>query len=348
MEGCSVVCLSDYAKGMLTPALIRQVISAAGAQRKIVVVDPKGGDYERYRGATLITPNRVELGHATRMPVGSDEEIVAAARRLIEEHGCGSVLTTRSEQGMTLVSTEGAVHIPAMVREVFDVSGAGDTVVAVLAASLAVNATLEEAALLANIAAGIVVSKVGTACVHPGEIRAALLGQHAASDYSKVVSATEAAERVDRWRRLGHRIGFTNGCFDLLHPGHVSLLAQAREQCGKLVVGLNTDASVSRLKGETRPIQSELARATVLASLSAVDMVVMFDDDTPIRLIEAIRPDVLVKGADYAIADVVGREFVEANGGKVVLATLLDDQSTTSIVKRMESADGTLAMAASR
>lgn len=336
LASCGLLILSDYGKGLLEPELIEKLIAAARAAGKPAIVDPKGTDYRRYRGAALITPNRAELHSATGMPVGGDDEIVAAARRLIETCGVENVLVTRSEDGMTLVAGNGEVeHIGAAAREVFDVSGAGDTVVAILACGLAAGAPLSTAARLANVAAGLVVGKVGTAVAHVEELLSELLEEQAESDHEKVASLSDALEVVAGWRRAGRRIGFTNGCFDLLHPGHVSLLAQARRACDRLVVGLNADSSVRRLKGPERPVQNELARAAVLASLTSVDLVVLFSEDTPIKLIEAIRPDVLVKGADYTVATVVGADVVQSYGGEVMLAGLIPEQSTTRLVRRM-------------
>lgn len=330
------VVLSDYGKGVLTRRVIREVIEGAQAASRPVVVDPKGHDYSIYAGATLVTPNRKELHEATTMPVGDDDEIVAAARRLIADCAIANVLVTRSQDGMTLVTREGAVHhLPAEAREVFDVSGAGDTVVAAMAAAIASGAPLAEAAKLANVAAGIVVGKVGTAVVYASDLVEALHQSETNILEAKVAGLTAAIDQVARWRHKGQKVGFTNGCFDLLHPGHVSLLTQARSQCDRLVVGLNSDASVKRLKGETRPIQTEASRATVLASLASVDLVVIFGEDTPYELIAALHPDVLVKGADYTVEQVVGADLVQGWGGKVVLANLAEGHSTTATIARM-------------
>lgn len=333
---CTLLVLSDYGKGVLTPDLIGRLIAAAQAAGKPVIVDPKGRDYQRYRGATLVTPNRTELHNATGMPVDSDERVVAAARHLIETCGIANVLVTRSEDGMSLVTGDGQVeHIAAAAREVFDVSGAGDTAIALLACGLAAGVPLSAAARLANVAAGLVVGKVGTAVVHVEELLQEMLEEQAEHDHEKVASLPDAQGIIGQWRRAGYRIGFTNGCFDLLHPGHVSLLAQARRTCDRLVVGLNADSSVRRLKGPERPLQSELSRAIVLSSLASVDLVVLFSEDTPITLIEAIRPDVLIKGADYTVETVVGADLVQSYGGKVMLAELVAEQSTTRLVHRM-------------
>ncbi|EME71535.1 ADP-heptose synthase [Paramagnetospirillum caucaseum] len=331
-----VVVLSDYGKGVLAEPIAAELIRRAKAAGKQVIIDPKGTDYTIYAGATLVTPNRKELHEATGMAVDSDEQVVAAARQLIEACGFEAVLVTRSQDGMTLVRADGQInHLPAEAREVFDVSGAGDTVVATLAAALASGASLPEAAHLANVAAGIVVGKVGTAVAYANELVVALHHEDLTLGESKIVPVDVAAELVDRWRRKGQKVGFTNGCFDLLHPGHVSILAQAKAACDRLVVGLNSDASVQRLKGPTRPVQSEASRATVLSSLATVDLVVIFGEDTPLEVICELKPDVLVKGADYTIDKVVGADEVQSWGGKVVLAELVDGQSTTNTIRKM-------------
>ena len=327
--------LSDYAKGVLADGLAAEIIAAARDAGHTVVVDPKGADYARYRGASLIKPNRRELGEATKLPVASEAEVAAAARALIAEHGFGAVLVSLGQEGMLLAEASGATQkLGAEAREVYDVSGAGDTVVAVLAAALAAGAGAADAARLANVAAGIVVGKVGTAVVHGNELVETLVDRDALAT-RKVLPLALALDHVARWRRNGLRIGFTNGCFDLLHPGHVSLLSQARALCDRLVVGLNSDASVVRLKGTGRPVQNEQARAAVLASLASVDLVVLFEEDTPLGLIAELKPEVLVKGADYRLDEVVGAEIVEAYGGKVVLAELLPGYSTTATIARL-------------
>lgn len=335
-----VLVLSDYGKGVLTAQLTTKLIQAARAANCPVIVDPKGRDYARYCGATLVTPNRQELHQATGMPVDTDQAIVEAASRLITDFGFEAVLATRSEQGMTLVTREGQVkHLLAEAREVYDVSGAGDTAVATLAAGLAAQLPLAAAAQLANIAAGVVVGKVGTATVRADELSRALRGGRDTSSLpAKVLTRSEAREVVERWRVAGLKVGFTNGCFDLLHPGHVSLLQQAGACCERLIVGLNSDACVRKLKGPQRPLQTESARATVLAALESVALVVIFDEETPAELIEALRPDVLVKGADYTLEQVVGASFVQSYGGEVVLVDLVPQQSTTSLATKLRAA----------
>jgi D-beta-D-heptose 7-phosphate kinase/D-beta-D-heptose 1-phosphate adenosyltransferase len=331
----SVTVLSDYRKGVFAGDTAARVIAVARAAGKRVVVDPKGSDWSAYAGADVLTPNRRELGEGSGMPVETEEQIVAASRALMARLQLGAVLTTRAEDGMTLV-WEGGLrvrHFPAEAAEVFDVSGAGDTVVAVLAAGLATGLALPVAARVANIAAGIVVGKIGTAVARPEEMLERVAPGTA--PLRKVMTRDQAAEHVERWRRLGYSVGFTNGCFDLLHPGHVHLLRQARAACDRLVVGLNSDASVRRLKGANRPVQGEAARAAVLASLADIDAVVVFEEDTPEALLRLLRPDVLVKGADYRLDQVVGRELVESYGGRVLLAELLPGNSTTATIARL-------------
>jgi D-beta-D-heptose 7-phosphate kinase/D-beta-D-heptose 1-phosphate adenosyltransferase len=329
------VVLSDYAKGTLTPRVVRAVIDAANQAGVPVVVDPKGRDYAVYCGATLITPNRQELADAMHRAAETDEQIATAATDLGKALGTKAVLVTRSEDGMTLVGAGAPVHVPAYPVRVRDVSGAGDTVVAVLAAMLALKADFESAMRAANAAAAVVVGKRGTATLSIAELRSRILPAASLAPEEKIVFDWGLLdEHLAQWRRAGLRIGFTNGCFDLLHPGHIRLLAGARAACDRLVVGLNGDASVTRLKGPGRPVQPVAARAEVLAALEAVDLVVVFDEDTPEQLIARVKPSVLVKGADYARDQVVGREIVEAFGGEVILIDLVPGHSTSAMVER--------------
>lgn len=335
------VILSDYGKGMLTDALIAAVVERAQAKGLPLVVDPKGRDYRRYRGASLITPNRRELAEGTALPTGDDADVEAACRHLIASCGIAGVLATRSEQGMTLVEGDApAQHFRAAARAVFDVSGAGDTVVAVIAAALAVGAPAAAAAVLANAAGGIVVAKAGTATATGDEIRGAVGLAEAAHPSAPILRFPTDGARIDAliagWRSAGAAVSFTNGCFDILHPGHVSLIRQARATGDRLVIGLNTDASVRGLKGPDRPINDEVARAAVLSALADVDAVILFGEQTPFDLIRRLLPDTLVKGADYPTKEaVVGWDVVEAAGGRVVLADLVPGQSTTATVDRL-------------
>lgn len=335
LDAKDVLVLSDYGKGVLTPAVLAAAISAARGKGLPVVIDPKGRDYARYAGADVVTPNRKELGEATGLPVENDEEIVAAARALIMQHGIGAVVVTRAQAGMSVVTAGGVTHLKAEAREVFDVSGAGDTVVSTLAAALGSGLSLPEAAALANSAAGIVVGKVGTAVVHGDELAAKLRERELSALEAKIAGLESARDIVEAWRARGLSVGFTNGCFDLLHPGHVTLLDKARTLCDRLVVGLNSDQSVKRLKGEDRPVQPEIARATVLAALQSVDLVVIFEEDTPARLIETLRPGLLVKGGDYKVSEIVGADFVQANGGRVEIVDIVPGFSTTGTIARL-------------
>jgi D-beta-D-heptose 7-phosphate kinase/D-beta-D-heptose 1-phosphate adenosyltransferase len=338
---CDVVVLSDYAKGVLDDRLLSEVINLARAADRPIIADPKRISFDAYRNVTILTPNAHEATLATGVEAADDDGAESAARIALDAASCEAVLVTRSEHGLTLVRRDlPTLHLPARVQQVSDVSGAGDTFVAALAVSFACDPDLERAARLANIAAGIAVSRPGTAVVSSRELEEELRRRTLTGSGEKVMTDEAALRQIAEWRRYDLKIGFTNGCFDLIHPGHVHLLAQARAACDRLVVGLNTDASVRRLKGPERPIQHETARATVLSSLASVDLVVLFSEDTPLALIEAIRPDVLVKGADYSPDQVVGADIVERNGGKVLLVDLLAGEGTTATIKRVrERAD---------
>src|SRR5438445_559710 len=331
-----IVLLSDYAKGVLTARVIRNVIDAAKKLGKRVIVDPKSANFATYRGATLLTPNRKEFSEATRSRADSDQSIADAAQDAMQIADCQAMLVTQSEHGMTLVARNGeAIHVPALPVKVRDVSGAGDTVAAALALSLAAGADWETALRMATAAAAVAVGKQGTASVSAGELRRKILPHAYLAAEEKIVLDPSALDaQLAEWRRQGQRVGFTNGCFDILHPGHVKVLTAARGACDRLIVGRNSDASLRRLKGADRPVQDERARAEVLAALEAVDLVVIFEEDTPIDLITRIKPSALVKGGDYTREQVVGHEVVEAEGGTVVLVDILQGFSTTALVHR--------------
>ena len=331
-----IVLLSDYAKGVLTARLIRDTIDAAQKLGKRVIVDPKSPNFALYRGATLLTPNRKEFCEATRSRADTPVEIARAAREAMAAADCAALLVTQSERGMTLVPRQGeAIHVPAHPVKVRDVSGAGDTVAAVLAVMLAAGASWDIALRAANAAAAVAVSKKGTASVSLAELRRKILPHAFLAAEEKIVAAGGDLEpHLTEWRTEGLRVGFTNGCFDILHPGHVKVLTAARAACDRLIVGLNSDASVKRLKGDSRPVQDERSRAEVLAALEAVDLVAIFAEDTPLELIKRIRPSVLVKGGDYTRAQVVGHEVVDSYGGEVLLIDILPGHSTTSLVAR--------------
>ncbi len=330
-----VILISDYAKGVLTPKTLAGIIAAARDANVPVVVDPKGNDYGRYRGATVLTPNRKEAEIAARVGINDDESLREAARILLEQVELSALLVTRSEKGMSLFRREGeAIHIPTVAREVYDVTGAGDTVLAVLGLALACGRDIADSARLANIAAGIAVGKVGTSTVSPSEIIDEVSHGHRDCD-TKIKNLDVLAAIVDAEKKKGKRIVFTNGCFDLLHAGHVKYLQKARSFGDLLVLGLNSDASVRRLKGEKRPLIGETERAHILAALDCVDFVVLFGEDTPLKLIETLKPVVLVKGADYTPEGVVGKNVVESYGGRVELVEFVDGKSTTNIIEKI-------------
>lgn len=331
-----IVLLSDYAKGVLTARVIRNVIDAARKLGKRVIVDPKSANLAIYRGATLLTPNRKEFAEATRRRIQSDADIADASIEALRTADAEAVLVTQSEDGMTLAHRDGTlIHVPAQPAKVRDVSGAGDTVAAVLAVTMAAGTDWDTSLRCAAAGAAVAVSKPGTATVSLAELRRKILPHASLAAEEKIASsAADLDARVAEWRAQGLRVGFTNGCFDILHPGHVRVITQARAACDRLILGLNSDASVRRLKGPERPVQDERSRAEVLAALEAVDLVVIFEQDTPLELITQIKPSVLVKGGDYTREQVVGHEVVAANGGEVVLVDILPGHSTTSLVKR--------------
>jgi len=330
-----IILISDYGKGVLTPRVIEGVVSAARERNVRVVVDPKGNDYSRYRGADIITPNRREAEVASRISIVDDESLERAAATLLKEGEYGAVLITRSAEGMSLFFRDGGkVHIPTVAREVYDVTGAGDTVVATLGVGLACGLPFDEAARLANAAAGIAVGKVGTSTVSPEEVVGSIRHEHPDSDI-KIKNLDVLAVIIEEEKQKGRKVAFTNGCFDLLHVGHVKYLQKARTYGDLLVLGLNSDASVRRLKGERRPLIGHEERAHILAALDCVDYVVIFDEDTPMRLLETLRPHVLVKGGDYTPDRVVGKDLVESYGGRIELVDFVDGRSTTNIIEKI-------------
>ncbi|HEY2590683.1 MAG TPA: D-glycero-beta-D-manno-heptose 1-phosphate adenylyltransferase [Steroidobacteraceae bacterium] len=327
-----VIILSDYAKGVLTPETIAAALARRGSAP--VVVDPKHRDFKRYRGATAVTPNLRELETAAgeALDVENTVAIESAARRMARSAALEALVVTLGSRGMLVVPAEGAaVWVPAEKRDVYDVTGAGDTAIAVLAVALAAGAPLSAAAQIANSAAGVAVGQVGAVAVEPGRIRDAL----AARPDGKVLRRDELTARAASWRLAGKQIVFTNGCFDLLHSGHLALLEHAARLGDVLVLAINSDASVRRLKGPERPLVPQAERAALLAALSFVDAVAIFDDDTPLQTLEAVRPHVLVKGADYRPDQIVGRELVEGYGGRVAVVPLVPDKSTSALVERI-------------
>jgi D-beta-D-heptose 7-phosphate kinase/D-beta-D-heptose 1-phosphate adenosyltransferase len=329
------IILSDYAKGVLRSDFCASVIQAGSNNHKRVLVDPKGDDFRKYRGAFLLTPNKAELGRATQLPVRNEDEIRAAIACLFSQTECEAILVTRSEEGMSLYTRTGSeTHIQTEARDVFDITGAGDTVISMIARVFFAGQDLETAARLANIAAGIKVGKFGAAAVSVEEISAAIR-QRENEGTRKVVELSQAKQLVSLARSQGRKVVFTNGCFDLLHAGHVQLLQKAKALGQVLIVAINDDASVQQTKGNGRPLISAMDRARIIAALEAVDHVIIFSGLTPLHLIEELRPDVLVKGGNYNLEEVVGRKEVEKYGGRVVLIPTIDTQSSSQIIKEI-------------
>ena len=327
LDEADLVILSDYAKGAVPPSLIAEVISHARNAGKTVVVDPKLADFGAYAGASLLTPNLAELRRTGIVAGDTLEQIAAGASRLAAAHDMEAILVTLSARGMLLAGADGSWHhAPAQAREVFDVSGAGDTVIAMMAAALAGGIDRAAAMSLANIAASVVVAKSGTAIATPGEI----IDQAGAA--TPPLDWPHWAATCQTWRETGQSIGFANGCFDLLHPGHMFLLQEAAAQCDRLIVGLNSDASVRRLKGDGRPAQPAERRAAAMIQLPFIDGVAIFDEDTPLELVTALQPDFIFKGGDYLPEDVVGADIVKARGGEVRIVPTLGSHSSTSLI----------------
>ncbi len=340
IKNANAVIVSDYGKGLLREDVLAQIIKIAAENKVPVIVDPKGNDFSKYKGAFAVTPNKKELAEATGgMPTTSNDDIEKAAGKIIDECGINAVIATRGKDGISIIQkNKDPVHIPTKNVEVYDVSGAGDTVIATISASLAVGADLEQAAILANAAGGVVVSKVGTAPIRHDELVEALTG----NTPHVIQHKAEALETVKRWRAKGRKIGFTNGCFDILHQGHVTYLQEARQNCDHLIVALNKDSSVRILKGENRPVHEENARAIVLGALECVDMVVLFgadkpgDDNTASKLIEYLKPDIYFKGGDYKVDDIPETPTVRAYGGEVRVLSEIKGSSTTKSIAKMQ------------
>ena len=331
LQQADALVISDYAKGFVTDRLVGFLMAAARRSDRPVVVDSKGRDCGVFRGARLLTPNAEELARATGMPVDDNECVERAARWLIRDVECEAVLATLGPRGMMLVQkSHPSLHLPAARRLLADVCGAGDSVTAVMAVASAIGLELSDAASLANAAAGLVVAKPGTAVVSREE-----LCQAVDPSRSRILDPDRLKKRTDAWRDAGFSIGLTNGCFDLLHPGHLSLLRQAKAACDRLIVAVNSDASIRSLKGMPRPVQNEVARSSVLAALACVDAVVVFDRVAPIDLIRDVRPDVLIKGADYARERIAGADVVEARGGRVLIVDLEPGYSTSDTLKKL-------------
>lgn len=330
VEGATAILVSDYAKGFVTPDVITAVLQASLANGVPVIVDPKGTDIARYGPVDLLKPNAAELGAMVEMETRTDAQIEAALNMAVELCAAKAILVTRAGQGLSYIQHDGKVHhYKGVERAVFDVSGAGDTSLAALGIAISAGASLQDAAEFALLASGLAVEKSGTAVLTPAEILA--------SHDNKVSSLDQMLQKVAHWRSAGRSVGFTNGCFDILHPGHLRVLEEAKARCGHLIVGVNSDASVKRLKGETRPVNTQDARARMLAGLAVVDGVVIFDEETPAEIIGALVPDLLVKGGDYTEETIVGADFVRKAGGQVHIVALLDGFSTSATIDRARS-----------
>jgi D-beta-D-heptose 7-phosphate kinase/D-beta-D-heptose 1-phosphate adenosyltransferase len=347
MEWADIVLISDYDKGICTPSFLATVVAAARSASVKIIADPiRSHDYSRYRGVHCMTPNRLEAQLATGLSIGRPEDAIAVGERLVSALGMEAVLVTLDRDGMALVRSDGRAELmPTRPRQVYDITGAGDMVLAVVGLCLASGGEYDEAAALGNVAGGLEVEKFGVALLTREEILRDLVA-HDRPEGSKILERVHVIAEVRRRRRIGQKIVFTNGCFDLLHPGHVRMLRQARGHGDFLVIGLNSDAGVRRLKGPTRPINPATARAEVLSALEAVDAITIFDEDTPLELISAICPDVLVKGGDYQPEQVVGRAEVERAGGKLVLLPFFEGHSTTGMVHRAREREFTTHAAA--
>ena len=334
LPNADVVVLSDYAKGVLTEAVCRSIIAQAGKLGIPVLVDPKQRDFSRYRGATTLCPNLKELSAATGEPFADVDRVLAAGQATLGSLDMQFMVVTLGDKGIAVLRRDSRLHAPAVVRQVYDVSGAGDTVIAVLALALACHVEIETAVQLANLAAGIVVNKVGTVPIQREELLGVLAQEVSLHMDAKILPLKRLLSRVAMWRSAGDRVVFSNGCFDILHIGHITLLEEARRRGDRLIVALNSDESVRQIKGPLRPIVGEHERARILAALNAVDAVIVFNESTPLKLIEAIRPDVLVKGGDYREEDVVGAREVRAWGGRVELIPLVEGISTTRLIAK--------------
>lgn len=332
----SAIIVSDYAKGAISAEVLDVCRNASKASGAPLLVDPKSTDMTVYRGANVIKPNASELALAAGQPCGSDSDVQQALQVVQAQLPDTDLVVTRAAKGMSWISRGEVHHKSGKAREVYDVSGAGDTSMAAIAAGLAAGGSLSEAVDLALAASGIVVAKQGTATVSADEIRQAL-DPHYHPLRAPILNEEMCAAQVARWKMDGMEVGFTNGCFDILHPGHLKLLEEARENCDRLVVAINTDPSVRRLKGESRPVNSEMDRALMLSGIAAVDAVTLFAEDTPKRLIDVLQPDVLIKGGDYTVETIVGADTVLANGGKVLIVDLVDGKSTTGIIERSKA-----------
>ena len=334
----AAIVLADYGKGVLSDGLAQKILKFAKTNKIPVVVDPQGSNYLNYANAAIITPNKKELREATGLAVETTEDTVAAARELMKNKNIKAVLATRSADGMTLVHSSGKYdHFPAQAREVFDVSGAGDTVAACLATCIAAKIPIDVSVKLANAAAGIVVAKMGTAVAYTEDLLESITDNKAEDKEKKVQNLQSLSKTIIEWRKMGYVIGFTNGCFDLIHPGHLSIIQKAKSLCDRLIVAVNSDVSIKAIKGTKRPIQNQNTRMTILSALSAVDIVIKFDTKTPTDLIKKLQPDKFFKGSDYINTEIPESKIVEAYGGEVVFVDLIEGHSTTSTIDQIKT-----------
>jgi D-beta-D-heptose 7-phosphate kinase / D-beta-D-heptose 1-phosphate adenosyltransferase len=331
----SLVILSDYAKGLLTEQLCQHVIQYCRRQQIVVLVDPKGRNYDKYRGATALTPNKNETAEACGTQV-NDPTLISKAAALKSRLSLAFLAVTRGEEGITLIANR-TDHLSATAKQVFDVSGAGDTVIATLAAGLMHDLNALDSLSLANVAAGVVVGKVGTVPITKADLIDAIATTQGSEQAHKICELPDLLQKVAKWKNQRQKIVFTNGCFDLLHAGHVTYLEGAKKRGDRLILGLNTDRSVSALKGPSRPVVNQQDRARVLAALESIDAVILFDEDTPLKLINAIQPAVLAKGSDYSVDQVIGGKEVLSWGGEIALIDLVEGRSTTNLIKKMHA-----------
>jgi len=335
IQNISAIVLSDYNKGFCTAELCRSLINEAMTRSIPVIVDPKDHNWEKYKNVYLITPNLKEFCMAAGNPNTEDKALISEARKLSRQYEIENILITLSEQGMLLITPSNEYYLPTKAREVADVSGAGDTVTATLAVFLAAGLQIDQAITYANTAAGLVVERLGTASVTLSDLcNAVYADTRYGRSESKIVNSRELKRRINIWRKNDKKIVFTNGCFDIVHPGHINYLEQARQLGDVLIIGLNSDGSVRRLKGKTRPINNQLYRSQIIAALQAVDAVILFDELTPESLVEAVQPDILVKGGDYKPEDVLGSEFA----GRTVILPFIQGYSTTGVIEKCQVA----------
>lgn len=337
VEGCpDIIVISDYGKGVVSSKLAQEVIALAQKKDIPVLCDPKGSDYSKYSGATIVSPNRSELALASQTTENDLHKLISAGQRMCEELGISNIVFTRSEEGISLLTSSSHSHFPATAREVVDVCGAGDAVISGLAFAISCGTGLEAAVYLGNVAGGLAVQKFGTSAISCEELLLECSRLQNAQWKTKSLNFEAAKVQIAQWKAAGEKVVFTNGCFDLFHVGHLKLLEACKALGTKLIVGVNSDSSVRRLKGEMRPVVPQEQRVQILAGLEAVDCVVIFEDDTPLKLIEAFKPDILAKGGDYTVSTVVGSEFVISNGGRVELIPLVAGISTSSLVERIK------------